>query len=63
MAKLRSNFKNTVVSLANKPFEVRWAVYWTLVLHILEHTPDTLEQINRGILQQEDLLQVLLPGS
>ena len=56
MAKLRSNFKNTVVSLANKPFEVRWAGYWTLVLHILEHTPDTLEQFNRVILEQEERL-------
>ncbi len=56
MAKLRSNFKNTVVSLANKRFEVRWAGYWTLVLHILEHTPDTLEQLNQVIIEQEERL-------
>lgn len=56
MADLRSNFESTLVTLRNLPFEVRWSHYWSMVLDALERTPESLEQLSRLILDQEEQL-------
>ncbi len=56
MADLRSNFEGTLVTLRNQPFELRWARYWSMVLEALEYAPESLEYLNRLIIDQEDHL-------
>lgn len=56
MADLRSNFENTLVTLRNQPFELRWARYWSMVLEALEYAPESLEFLNRLIVDQEEQL-------
>ena len=54
MADLRSNFEHTLTTVRRQPFELRWARYWSLVLQALENAPESLEQLNRLIVEQEE---------
>ncbi len=56
MADLRSNFESTLVTLRNQPFELRWSRYWSMVLEALEYAPESLEFLNRLIVDQEEHL-------
>lgn len=56
MADLRARFENTVLAIHDQSFEERWARYWAMVLHALDSAPDTLEFLNRLIIDQEEEL-------